>query len=70
MAEILKANILTNLAYFRRSRLLMAFMLVALLLTGLMSLPAIFADSGVQSFNALQQIFLMLNEFLIFFRQG
>jgi ABC-type transport system involved in multi-copper enzyme maturation permease subunit len=67
MAELLKANILANFAYYRRSRLLMAFMLVFLVLTGLSSLPPLFTDSGVQKFNALQGIFNDLTGFLPFF---
>jgi len=70
MAEMLRANLLANLVCYRRSRLLLAFMLVALLLTGLSALPAIFTDSGVQSFNALQSIFSDLNQFLLFFSAG
>src|SRR5712672_1835244 len=70
MAELLRANILANFAYYRRSRLLLAFMLVFLLLTGLSSLPPLFAHSGVQSFNALQHIFSVLNGFLLFFSGG
>jgi ABC-type transport system involved in multi-copper enzyme maturation permease subunit len=70
MAELLRANILANLAYYRRSRLLLAFMLVFLLLTGLSSLPSLFLNSGVQSFNALQQIFSVLNDFLLFLAGG
>src|SRR5258708_25141309 len=70
MAELLRANLLANFAYFRRSRLLLAFMLVFLLLTGLSSLPPLFMHSGVQSFNALRQIFSVLNGFLLFFSGG
>src|SRR5260370_23240931 len=70
MAELLRANLLANFAYFRRSRLLLAFILVFLLLTGLSSLPPLFMHSGVQSFNALRQIFSVLNGFLLFFSGG
>ncbi len=65
MTELLKANILADFAYYRRSRLLLAFLLLFLLLTGLESLPPLFANSGVQSFNALQQIFSELNGYLL-----
>jgi ABC-type transport system involved in multi-copper enzyme maturation permease subunit len=65
MTELLRANILAGLAYYRRSRLLLAFMLLSLLLTGLGSLPPLFANSGIQSFNALQEIFSELNGFLL-----
>jgi hypothetical protein len=65
MTELLRANILADFAYYRRSRLLLAFILLFLLLTGLESLPPLFADSGVQSFNALQQIFSELNGYLL-----
>jgi ABC-type transport system involved in multi-copper enzyme maturation permease subunit len=70
MAEMLRANILANFAYYRRSRLLLAFMLVFLLLTGLISLPPLFMSSGVQDFNALHEIFSLLNGFLLFFAAG
>jgi len=70
MAELLKANIMAHFAYYRRSRLLLAFLLVFLLLTGLSSLPALFMNSGVQSFNSLHQIFEVLNVFLLFFAGG
>lgn len=70
MAEVLRANILANFAFYRRSRLLMAFALAFLLLTGLSSLPALFNDDGVKTFNALQQIFSILNVFLLFLAGG
>lgn len=70
MAELLRANILVNLAYYRRSRLLLAFMLVFLLLTALFCLPPIFFNSGVQRFNSLQQIFSALNGFLLLLSGG
>jgi len=70
MAELLRANILANFAYYRRSSLLLAFMLVFLLLTGLSSLPPLFMHSGVQSFDTLRQIFSVLNGFLLFFAGG
>lgn len=70
MTELLKANILANLAYYRRSRLLLAFLLVFLALTGLSALPPIFVHSGVQTFNALRQILSVLNFFLIFLAGG
>ncbi len=65
MTELLRANILADFAYFRRSRLLLAFMLLFLILTGLESLPALFANSGVQNFNTLQQLFSELNGYLL-----
>jgi len=70
MAELLRANVMAHFAYYRRSRLLLAFLLVFLLLTGLSSLPALFMNSGVQTFNSLQQIFSVLNVFLLFFSGG
>jgi ABC-type transport system involved in multi-copper enzyme maturation permease subunit len=70
MAEVLRANILAHFAFYRRSRLLMAFALAFLLLTGLSSLPALFNDDGVKTFNALQQIFSILNVFLLFLAGG
>ena len=69
-AELFKANFSAHLAFYRRSRLLLAFLLVFLLLTGLSTLPAIFMHSGVASFNTLQQIFSVLNVFLLFLAAG
>jgi ABC-type transport system involved in multi-copper enzyme maturation permease subunit len=70
MVELLRANIGAHLAYYRRSRLLLVFLLVFLLLTGLSSLPALFTNSGVQSFNSLHQIFQVLNVFLLVLAGG
>jgi len=70
MAELLKANMLANFAYYRRSRLLLAFLLVFLVLTGLISLPPLFTNSGVESFNSMHEIFSVLNGFLLFFAGG
>jgi hypothetical protein len=68
--ELLKANILADFAYFRRSRLLLAFLLVFVLLTGLDALPPIFMQSGVQSFNTLQEIYSTLSIYLLLFAGG
>lgn len=70
MAQLLKANIITHFAYYRRSRLLLAFLLVFLVLTGLSCLPLFFTHSGVQGFNALHQVYSMLNWFLLLFVAG
>ena len=70
MGELLRANIVANFAYYRRSRLLLAFMLVFLLLFALSSLPALFVHSGVQTFNTLKGMFIELNDFLLFFAGG
>ena len=70
MTELLKANIAANLAFYRRSRLLLAFMLVFLLLTALESLPPLFFNSGVQNFNALRDTFLVLSRYLLLFAAG
>jgi ABC-type transport system involved in multi-copper enzyme maturation permease subunit len=70
MAELLKANVLTDLTYYRRSKLLLAFALVFLLLTALQSWPPIFMNSGVQNFNSLQQIVSVLNFFLLILAAG
>ena len=70
MTELLRANVLANFAYYRRSRLLIAFALVFLLLTGLSSLPSFFGNSGVQNFNTLQEIYSSMNGFLLFFAAG
>jgi ABC-type transport system involved in multi-copper enzyme maturation permease subunit len=66
MSELLRANILADFAFYRRSRLLLAFAVLCLLVTGLSALPAIFSDSGVESFRTLQGIFSELNGMLLF----
>ncbi|HTT19608.1 MAG TPA: hypothetical protein VMG82_11705, partial [Candidatus Sulfotelmatobacter sp.] len=66
MSALLRANILADFAFYRRSRLLLAFAVVCLLLTGLSALPAVFSDSGVQSFRSLQAVFSTLNGMLLF----
>jgi hypothetical protein len=43
-----------------------AFAVLCLLVTGLSALPAIFSDSGVESFRTLQGIFSELNGMLLF----
>jgi ABC-type transport system involved in multi-copper enzyme maturation permease subunit len=70
MAELLRANMLANFAYYRRSRLLLAFTLVFLLMTALSSLPALFMESGVRTFNAFHKIFSDLNGYLLVFAGG
>ena len=70
MVELFKANILADLTYYRRSKLLLAFMLVFLLLTALQSLPPLFMNSGVQNFNSLRQIVSVLNFFLLILAAG
>lgn len=65
MAELLRANMMADLTYYRRSKLLLAFVVVFLLLTALQSLPPAFMNSGVQSFNSLQQIVADLNFFIL-----
>lgn len=70
MAELLRANILAHLAYYRRSRLLLAFALVFLVLTGLQSLPMIFGFSSFQRFNVLRELFSGLTFFLQVFAAG
>jgi ABC-type transport system involved in multi-copper enzyme maturation permease subunit len=70
MMELVRANVLADFAFYRRSRVLFAFLLVFLLLMALSSLPPLFYQSGVQTFNVLQSIFNDLNEFLLFFAGG
>ncbi len=65
MWELMTANITADLAYYRRSRLLLAFMLVFLLMICLQTLPPLFTDSGVQKFNTLQDILSGLNFFVM-----
>jgi len=65
--EQIKGNLQAHFAYYRRSRLLLAFGLVFLILGALFSLPAIFGQSHVKTFAALQNIFGLFNDFLIVF---
>jgi hypothetical protein len=66
MSALVRANILADFAFYRRSRLLLAFAILCVLLTGLSTLPAIYSDSGVESFRTLQGIFSELNGMLLF----
>jgi hypothetical protein len=56
MAELLKANLVAHLSFYRRSRLLLAFLILFAALTALATVPQFFVDSGVQNFNKLQEI--------------
>jgi hypothetical protein len=70
MVELVKANVLAGLTYYRRSKLLLAFMVIFLLLTALQSLPPIFMNSGVQSFNSLRLVISTLDGFLLVLAAG
>lgn len=70
IGKLLRANTLTHLTYFRRSRLLLAFGLVFVLLAALGSLPAMMAQSRVASFDSLKDIFVTFNQFLVVFGAG
>lgn len=66
MSALVRANVLADFAFYRRSRLLLAFAILCVLITGLSTLPAIYSDSGVESFRTLQGIFSELNGMLLF----
>jgi ABC-type transport system involved in multi-copper enzyme maturation permease subunit len=70
LAELIKANFLANLAYFRRSKLLIAFLLVFVLLTALEALPALFYLSSVPRLNVLREIFSSTNRYLLIYGGG
>ena len=70
LAELFRANVRANLAFFRRSRLLMAFGLVFLLMMVLRTIPPLFTDSGVQRFETLAEVFSELNGFLLVLSGG
>ena len=70
MGELVRANFVTNLAYYRRSRLLLAFLLVFLLILGLESLPPVFMRSGMSKLNALQGIFETMNVLVLLLSAG
>jgi hypothetical protein len=55
--EMLRANMRADFTFYRRSRLLLAFAIVFLLISGLFMLPTFFSDSRVEHFNTLRQIF-------------
>jgi ABC-type transport system involved in multi-copper enzyme maturation permease subunit len=65
LREMLRANVLADFAFYRRSRLLMAFGLAFLLIVGLSCLPQLFSDSGVDRFNTLKLVLSQLNFFLL-----
>ena len=70
MAELLRANIVAHLAFYRRSRLLLAFLILFAVLTALEAVPQLFVASGVQNFNMLREILGTLNFFLLLFAAG
>ncbi len=70
LREMLRANVVADFAFYRRSRLLMAFGLAFLLLTGLSCLPQLFSDSGIDKFNTLRQVISQLNVFLLILSGG
>jgi len=70
MAELLRANLVAHLSFYRRSRLLLAFLILFAVLTALATVPQFFVDSGVQNFNNLQEIFGTINFFLKLFAAG
>jgi ABC-type transport system involved in multi-copper enzyme maturation permease subunit len=70
MGRMLKANMLADFAFYRRSRLLLAFTLAFLVLTGLSILPSLFGGSDVKSFNTLQSIFSELNTYVLLLAGG
>jgi hypothetical protein len=61
------ANVRVHLIYFRRSRLILVFGLVMVVLAALFLLPALFVRSRVQGFGILRGAFVDLNELLILF---
>lgn len=67
LAEMFWANVRVHLIYFRRSRLILVFGLVMVVLAALFSLPALFVRSQVQGFSILRGAFIDLNELLILF---
>ncbi len=70
MAELLRANVAAHLAFYRRSRLLLAFLILFAVFTALEFVPQLFVPSGVQNFNTLREIFSTLNFFLKLFAAG
>jgi ABC-type transport system involved in multi-copper enzyme maturation permease subunit len=61
---------LADFAFYRRSRLLLAFALAFLVLTGLSILPSLFGGSDVKSFNTLRGIFSELNTYVLLLAGG
>jgi ABC-type transport system involved in multi-copper enzyme maturation permease subunit len=70
MAELLRANVIAHLTFYRKSRLLLAFLILFAVLTGLECVPQLFVASGVQNFNSLREIYGTLNFFLLLFAAG
>jgi ABC-type transport system involved in multi-copper enzyme maturation permease subunit len=70
MSELLRANIAAHLAFYRRSRLLLAFLILFGVLTAMEFIPQLFVPSGVQNFNTLREVFNTLNFFLQLFAAG
>jgi ABC-type transport system involved in multi-copper enzyme maturation permease subunit len=63
VTELFNANFVAHLIYFRRSRLLLGFALVFLLMISLSVIPSLFIASGVQKFNILAEIVSSLHGF-------
>lgn len=60
---MLRANLRADFIFYRRSRLLLAFGLAFLLLTGLSMMPTLFSNSRLDRFGVLQEIFQTLTLF-------
>jgi lysylphosphatidylglycerol synthetase-like protein (DUF2156 family) len=70
MNELLKVNLRAHFLYYRRSRLLLGFALVFLLLVLLTALPAVFSPSRTEAFTTAKKVFTTLNMYLIAFSAG
>jgi|HubBroStandDraft_6_1064221.scaffolds.fasta_scaffold11170_3 hypothetical protein len=62
---ILRANMAADFKFFRRSRLILAFVIVFVIITALSILPTLFGSSSFESFSTMQQIFAELRIFLL-----
>lgn len=67
MSEMFWANVRAHGIYYRRSRIIMAFALILLVLAVLTAIPALLAGSRFQGFGVMRELFLSLNGLLIFF---
>jgi hypothetical protein len=67
---ILRANFVADVKFLRRSRLIMAFVLVFLVITLLSILPSAFGQSEFKSFGTMEQIYGELRLFLAILAGG
>lgn len=67
LSEMFRANVRAHWIYYRRSRIVLVFALLLLVLAVLTALPAWLTSSRLQGFDVMKELFVSLNGLLIFF---